>query len=418
MQALVISVGGTAEPIVKSILEHRPKFICYVCSQQSVEQLGKIRDELKARNPELEYKDYKIIVDDADDLTHCYAKAMACRSRLEEWGVAPEETVVDYTGGTKNMSVALAMATMRYGYSFSYVGGTQRTKGGLGIVESGTERVRTVASPWTLFALEERNRIAEYFNNYQFIAAQKAIGGLLKSRAVESTVAQFLVIVDHLCDGYILWEQFRLKEAAEKLEGSLNELNTFVEYGRHEKYRPFLFAVIRNMEWLNKVRSETRGQNHLHMILVCDLMSNASRRAEEGKYDDAVARLYRALEMVAQIAAQNHLKIEDAGRVREEVVPLSIRERFVRKYKDDSTKLLKLPSRALFELLSQCGVKEGIKYIEHEEDFKGILSARNQSILAHGQTPVRADTYQKFYDLVCDSFGISEHVDFPKIELD
>lgn len=34
-------------------------------------------------------------------------------------------------------------------------------------------------------------------------------------------------------------------------------------------------------------------------------MNNAYRRIEEGKYDDAVARLYRAIELIAQLGLIN-----------------------------------------------------------------------------------------------------------------
>lgn len=416
-QALVVSVGGTLEPIVKSILEHKPKFICYICSQGTIDKIGEIKNEIKSKAPELEYTDYKIVVDDAQNLDDCYRKSMCCKDKLQEWGVAPEDTIVDYTGGTKNMSVALAMATMRYGYSFSYVGGTQRTKEGLGIVVDGTEEVRTAESPWTLFAVDECTRITAYFNKYQFTAAQKAIDELLKGRSIERSIRQFLEIVNDLCESYILWEQFRLKEAAEKMKDSQKRLKDFVEYGKHTEHEPLLSAVTGNIEWLNRVARETGGQNRLHKILVCDLMSNAQRRADEGKYDDAVARLYRALEMVAQIAAQDHLNITDTGKVREEIIPEAVRGEFVRKYKVEDTGLLKVPLRALFELLSLHNVKEGVVYMQHEEEFKGILSARNQSILAHGQTPVSESTYQNFYELICNSFGIDEIIHFPEIKL-
>ena len=36
------------------------------------------------------------------------------------------------------------------------------------------------------------------------------------------------------------------------------------------------------------------------LILILDVFHNASRRSNEGNYDDAVARLYRCLEMLEQ----------------------------------------------------------------------------------------------------------------------
>lgn len=418
-KAMIISLGGSPEPIVKTILHHSPEYVCYFCSQGSVDKVSDVKKGVSEQAPELKITDHKVLVDDPDNLDECYAKAQKCREKLEEWQIDPKDVVVDYTGGTKNMSVAVALATIRYDYRFSYVGGKERTKEGLGIVKSGAEEVKTGGSPWTLFAIEEKRQIAELFNHYQFSAARRSIENLVKARDLESRLGEFLKILHHLCQSYILWESFQLKEATEKLSACSEELSKFVEYG-NEEYRQFLNAVKGNLSWLNRLQEHTKGFRVSHYLQVCDLISNAARRAEEGKYDDAVARLYRALEMIAQIEAAKDkaLKIESASRVREECVPIQLRDEYVRKYKDAQTGLLKIPCQALFNLLAQVGNKVGMAYKKNEEEFRKILSARNESILAHGQNPVSGSTYERFYSYICDNFDeIKENVQFAKLEL-
>ncbi|OQX91368.1 MAG: hypothetical protein B6D58_08485, partial [candidate division Zixibacteria bacterium 4484_95] len=51
------------------------------------------------------------------------------------------DIVIDLTGGTKQMSAALALAATEQGLKVSYVGGEERTKDGLGTVVSGTEKI-------------------------------------------------------------------------------------------------------------------------------------------------------------------------------------------------------------------------------------------------------------------------------------
>ena len=146
-QAMIISLGGSPEPLVRSIAEHRPQFVTFLASQDSVVLLGKVMELLDQGGvPRPEHR--VVLADDVNSLVHCYEKALKCARWLEDREFQADEVVVDYTGGTKSMTAALALATVGKGYRFSYVGGTSRTKGGLGIVETGSEAVHTGVSPW------------------------------------------------------------------------------------------------------------------------------------------------------------------------------------------------------------------------------------------------------------------------------
>jgi len=58
---------------------------------------------------------------------------------LKKWKVEPNHLVVDYTGGTKTMSVALALATIDNSSLYTYIGGAERTKEGVGVVINGKD---------------------------------------------------------------------------------------------------------------------------------------------------------------------------------------------------------------------------------------------------------------------------------------
>lgn len=58
------------------------------------------------------------------------------------------EVIVDYTGGTKVMALALVLATIKYGGDYAYINGTERSKDGVGIVVPGTEKVLFRSNPW------------------------------------------------------------------------------------------------------------------------------------------------------------------------------------------------------------------------------------------------------------------------------
>jgi hypothetical protein len=167
-KVLIASLGGTPDPVVKSIETHKPDYLYFFSSQESntkeYPNVKKRLDEL-GMSPKME----SIIVDDVNDLVHCYEKASELTHKIEKRGIPPEDVIVDYTGGTKNMTAALVLATVAKGYKFSYVGGKERDKGGLGIVVTGSEVVKTALSPWQILLVEERKKIALFLTVISFL---------------------------------------------------------------------------------------------------------------------------------------------------------------------------------------------------------------------------------------------------------
>jgi len=45
-------------------------------------------------------------------------------------------------------------------------------------------------------------------------------------------------------------------------------------------------------------------------LLIADILNNARRRMKEGKYDDAMARLYRTVELIAQYRLKMKYEID------------------------------------------------------------------------------------------------------------
>lgn len=415
-EALIATVGGTPQPIIRTLIEHRPKYVCFLCSQDSIEMVAEIKSGVKAALglDEAPFQDFKVIVDDINDLVGCYQRAQECVRRIRQWEVRPEETVVDYTGGTKTMSVALGLATIANGYLFSYVGGRERTKGGLGVVMDGAEEIRTGVSPWTLFAIEERQRIAQFFNRYQFIAALESTRELLRRRDLDERWRKYFEIVEQLCLGYSSWDLFQHKLAGRYLKRAADMLESFAIISGRKEYDELLEAVRRNAAWIEELRQGEGG-----MRLVGDLLANAERRAQEGKYDDAVARLYRALELRGQIALREPpLEIESASSVPIEKVPERLREEFARRYGDAEAGRLKIGLAAVYTLLAESGHPLGAAYFANEKELSRILHARNQSILAHGLIPLSEEHYKRLSEVMRSQMGITDTVAFARMPVE
>jgi CRISPR-associated protein (TIGR02710 family) len=390
-KAMIVSVGGTPEPIIITLDEERPEFVCFLASQQSVDQIADIK-----RRTAVSCRDEKELTEDPDDLVECYRKALACIDRVRRQGISLDDTLVDYTGGTKVMGAALAMAAGSYNVRFSYVGGTARTKGGLGTVETGSEHRRIDRNPWQLFAVEEKRRVAQFFNAHQYVAARDALAELVPRLTGPDRL--ILDALREMTDGYGLWDRFEHNAALKVLSEARRKLAERTQAASMAEYDPLIETAAQNVSFLGELASCTKGFAKLHPALAVDLVANAERRIEEGKFDDAVARLYRAVEIVGQAAFEAAFGVPN-GKVPSEIIPQELREEFTAKYGDGS--LLKLPLTATFRTLMSVGDAAGRRFGEHQEELRKVLDARNYSVLAHGLRPLAKETAARLRDIVC-----------------
>jgi len=419
-KALILSVGGTVEPLARTLAEHQPCVVCFFASQQTVVHVGSALEKAsRATQGNWRPRAYHtVLADDAEDLIHCYGCALQAASWIQRQDVSPCDVIVDYTGGTKTMTAALALATVGKGYSFSYVGGTDRTKGGLGIVVNGAEVVRARLDPWNLFAVEERRRIALAFNAFQFEAALGIIGDLLDRATLDPPQHRWFEVLRIVCEGYRAWDRFEYAEALDRFNRVRKSLETLAELGPEKEARNLAPTVADHARFLDLLRTEWDGFRKASAAMVRDLVGNAQRRAAEGKFDDAVARLYRATEMIGQIRFQSPPLDSPTGEVPPERIPEFLRDEYCTKYLDADTRKLKLPLFAVYRVLQAIGSVEGKAFFSREDDFRKRLNARNQSLLAHGISPVGCEAYEQFHALLRESFGIGEPPVFPRLSLE
>ncbi|WP_447974748.1 TIGR02710 family CRISPR-associated CARF protein [Nitrospira sp. Kam-Ns4a] len=408
---LVISVGGSPEPVVASIREHRPVRVVFFCSQDTVETVGPIREQLGRHG--VTVQEHKVLVEDPQDLVHCYERALLCADLALADGGSPSAVLVDFTGGTKAMTAALVLATIGRGFGFSYVGGTARTKNGRGVVESGAETIIRRGDPFLLFAVEERKRLAGFFRTYQFKAARAVVEGLLARPLSEPDRVAFQMVRD-LAQGYELWERFDYLRALEVLGRCARTWALAVRANPSIRYATVLPVLETNVRWLQRIAQRTAGFTRPDAALIPDLLANAERRAQEGSYDDATVRLYRALELGAQAAIQRRLGCgTDAVPV--DMVPESLREEFVPRY-ERRPGCLELPLQAAYRLLEALGEPEGRRYAVRAGEFRKIQAARNHSWLAHGMVPCDQAGFESLARLVADSLEVQDRVQFPTLD--
>lgn len=404
---LVCTVGGSAKPVRESILSCHPTHIIYVVSQESSKTIFKDIETQIDWKWDLHARE-TVILKDFQNLLQCVMDIREGIPNALEKMSLPEETplLADFTGGTKVMSAALTLAMMEFPHStFSYVGGERRTKDGMGIVENGTEVVMRQANPWDVLALREVRALADSFNKSQFADAWNTATNLTNNIDNPDKKKFYNAIVD-MVQGYMLWDAFDHKSALPKLRQSDGRLAPYAfASARIKKLLDALRQDIVRLETLqrdaqallNNTKAEedaTDISNTTGKAYLLDLLANAQRRADAGHYDDAVARLYSAIEKCAKIALWQRHGIDNSD-VPLDKVPPSLHDA-LHAMADDGGKI-KIGLTKSFLLLAELGDPLGKAYLGQQKDLENTLSARNQSLLAHGYLPIDKDKYTKLF---------------------
>jgi len=373
LTVLVLTVGGEIEPIVRSIVQNKPNFIHFLCSDDSENARGSYelvdRAEqnivTRARVKQDQYEVHRI--KDFDDLGECYVTAMKVIEGI--WRRYPEsepKVIVDYTGGTKSMSAGLATAALDDGRcDITIVTGMRVDRKQ---VSPGTETAQIMR----MFDVQvsRKMRLAqELINRFDYYGAEKLLEEAMlryAGREMKDKLRRWIAI----CRAFDAWDRFDHRDARRLLQ-SVPDM-----FSEHKK---FLSVIL-------------EGKGH-GFELVEDLLLNAERRAFQGLYDDAVARLYRATEMVAQVWLRKRYGIDTAA-VDAAKLPESVRNQ-IADWQSES-KPLKLGLRKAWELICLLPDDElhdeALGFLRKPLQF---IEIRNNSILAHGQTPVSKNQYQQ-----------------------
>lgn len=404
---MIMSLGGSPEPLTKSIDLHRPELVIFLASHDSVPLARDVFKPLDFKpRPEFE------ITEDPNLMFECYAAARRCIDRVKIKNIPPERVTVDYTGGTKVMTAALIMASIGEPFRFNYVGGDLRNKDNVGTVIDGHEKMYPEMSPWAIFAEEERRQVVTLFNNRRFSSTVKIID--MCHENLPARIRHYFDFGRSLSEGFLLWEQFDHKSAITELNKGTKSLETYMDIYPDETLNVFSRQCRECKDFLNRLLSHTHGMTRPHRVLVTDLLNNARRRIQDYRYDDAAARMYRALELYGQVIFEEVARCSN-DRVPPETIPENLREEFVKKYLNPGDRVLKLPLTATFRCLESMGHEEGIRFFKKLPEIKKIQNNRNYSILAHGIKPISQKGVNSIFDIVTDFIGEKNFFDFPTL---
>lgn len=416
--AMVVSVGGSPAPLIHSLNEQQPDYVIYFASKDSRKI---IRTEIEP-NLIFQPNDCEVITTpDPNDLVLGVHKILKdLPEAMKIFDLQPGDLVADYTGGTKTMSAAVVLALSRMMVKrFSYIGGSKRDKHGLGVVINGHEQALYVENPWDVLAVRDLAEVEKMFNTCRFASAREAASAA--AERMDSRKSLFNALTD-VSEGCRLMDDFRFKEAAPLLGKAQSVLSNMAEYDRQPSVSRFTDDLKRTRDHLTLIRTDEKALAHrrsgnksektidksIGSAYLTEILGNAVRRAEAAqRYDDAVARLYSAIEKMAKIRLLVGHGIDNSNLDLAVIPDAELRAEAERSYRDNQGRL-KLPLYKSYCLLSALGDDLGGRFQEREADLRKVLDIRNSSLLAHGFKPVREETYERMLGIALFFFNLAK----------
>ena len=381
---VTVGVGQNADivsGIEYLIRRENPEKVIFIGSKESREKIYEPhligKELIKKCQPEWELlsdeNDYRKIYDDC--------KQVIKRHQIQ-YPLDKNEYIADFTTGTKAMSAGLTLAAFAKEFqNLSYISGKREN----GRVISGEEFQFTVPLRW-VYLDRDLKKITELFNHYQFSAAAEltqAFFSYRQDREFQNKV-NFLM---KLIRGFSAWDRFDFKEANKIFTELTRDFSDFLRG----------LGLKNKLDQINQ-NLHRCSEDPYSDILAADLFENALRRIEEWKYDDAVARLYRLIEFLAQKILTLEFKI-DSDDVNLSLIPESIRENARGILPESRNGKIQISMEKTFKLLELLKHPLGQRFLSDSE-MKELQRKRNYSILAHGFYPVGKESCEKLRNLV------------------
>ncbi|HOK79948.1 MAG TPA: TIGR02710 family CRISPR-associated CARF protein [bacterium] len=400
-KALIITVGGSDKPVVEAI-KHYSKIVShiyFICSagnsrassSPTVDGPGFViieKDEIKCphckkvvsqqitRENILKQAGYKgtyekVEIENPDDFELVYQKTCETIENAKKNGY---EIIADFTGGTKTMTAVVAMVSV-----LDFTISPSLTTG----MRQNTIKVIGESMPHFVdVTLPRVNKIFEItdvlISRYLYHSAAAVIQQQIQSLTLTGDICQKVQERLFICKAFSCWDSFEYQKTYETLKQHVSKFKKQFEY---------LMKILK--------MNENSGYEP-----VFDLIENAKRQALNGFYDNAVARLYRALELFAQTRLKTIYKI-DSSHLEQSLDRLPDKEKWEQE-KDENGEI-KIGLRDDYILLYDLKDEFGQIFNEKKKEFENIIRIRNNSKLAHGDEPVDLNNWEKMLNF-CENF--------------
>jgi CRISPR-associated protein (TIGR02710 family) len=392
---LIMSVGMQKEPVILSIISTRPKRVFLLHTDGSRTTAEKVMDDPDITSMDVEFKTVEI---DEVDVAYNYRLLKDIVNELD----GNERVLVDPTGGRKTMGAILGTFAFFFRIPMIYLRAEEIDN----TVVPFTGVVCEIENPYTYYGDIELSILKKHFDNYAFDAAIVICDELLNTVKDMALHTKFQIIKEFI-ELYRDWDAFfhsrHYVNKAEREESAnmARRLSDILNVKVNRFGLDFVdkSVVEGNIEFLDRIEQNWRpGMNLCDKFRLVDLLCNADRRAEQGKFDDAAARLYRCLEMCSTVKLEE-LGLKDVANPDYQVFAdangLSM-DIIAKAFNTDGKWLPEM--LALNQQMTLLGlVNEPIVsiYKGMQEGRDSLMNRRNRSVLAHGTNSI----IQRDYDL-------------------
>ena len=426
--ALILTIGLATEPSIHRIKTLKPDLVYFIHSKKSKENALFIIEETGIEN----YLFKQLI--DHESVDDTFLKSLECINELREQNY---EVIADFTVGTKPMVAGLVLACVEAKCEYKYLGESSEDsrENGMGPVRDGFSKNKDQENPYENLAINEFKSGKEFFDKYQFLAARENFikaEGKLKYSDLKKRSKLFIKIVNFyeswdkfndeikINKGFDKFDEIKLNEylqteILDKIKEDENLLNYF-----NEEIPKFYKQLKRNKQFLDKKITNDNDISKTIAYYLPDLLNNAKRRIDEGKYDDAVARLYRSLELIAQLRLHQSKLIDKKNLNKNKsfyVIKESVKKRASSKEKVElkqkniakyrhNTKFMNVDLGSSYALLNILSRYRNDDFSESTQQLvknfyrvQGVFQKRNTSILAHGLLPINEGNANQLYKL-------------------
>jgi len=395
----ILSVGGSADPVVNAVKKSKADHYYFFCSSgpKGSEPLidgpgDPCGDKRKTTCPDckkdhyignptgpaivyqtnLTQNQYSVIkVDDPDNLDECYTALKSKAEEITQVFGADCAVTANYTGGTKTMSVSLALLAV-----LEEKWGLMINKG----PRNDLVKVRVGDSPvavdkWRLHCENQFNMARQAIRRFDYAQAEDILSGTLV-RPLEKSLSVAVQDAINTCRAFDAWDKFNQQKALDLLLSC------------KRKSPEYIMA-------LKQILGQTKQVSQYERV--GDLLNNAERRAQREHYDDAVGRLYRATELFAQTRFKTQYGWDSAN-LHIKDLPAEIRSKYESRARDNKKLLLGLHDD--YELLVDLADPVSSVYEKYKGKLLDTLKKRNDSIFAHGITPLGQSDYSRVKDIL------------------
>lgn len=381
--------------IDETVKTARPRYSKHILLTTNEKKAQNLASKLHA-NYDVKVSVEKLPDDCAQDFERAYQETIHWLRRKVLKNLRPEQVVIDYTGGRRDISFGLLLAGWTLGIT-NCVRAISEFKGRASKCAR-VRRVESMTKPDRILLDQKYLMAKDAFARGNYETAWQILNDLGDNLMFLSLITpSFAQVLKMMYELFLRWDQFNHREAKNILE----------KICARKKMKKICQKVLSNYDaiqaHLGRICHAMNGDHaKIEWSFLADLLNNAERRYQQGRYDDAVARLYRSLEALAQ-AELARCGIDKNNVVLDQVPPGKARE-FCQSLPTSNGKR-RLALFGSFQLLSLLDDAEAAQLGKDFIDNKSLhqrLEARNQSILAHGIRPVKPGDYKSLREQVLE----------------